>query len=338
MLKYSFLTLVPLAVVAVAARAQERVRVRAPERTFMYHVDGDSIRVDLRRGRMGITVDLRPDPARDSIGARVAGVTPGGPADHAGVRTGDLITRFNGTPVTASDNGRGGDDQSRPGIRLINLASRLQPGDTVRLDLRRDGRPLSVSLEAAQTDMDVIVERMREPGGFMREFSPGMPGPEMRVFVNGPNVGDLELVNVSPQLAEGLGISQGLLVVDVGSDSALGLRAGDVITAIGGRHPTSPSHAMRILSTYDPGETIQFDVMRQRRRVTVNGRMPEPHVGTWRIRPNSFEFNMPRMDAEPMRRFFEMRVPPDIDRLRERIRAETGGADTPDMVGTTART
>jgi hypothetical protein len=46
---------------------------------------------------------------------------------------------------------------------------------------------------------------------------------------------------------------------------------------------------MRILSTYEPGETVQFEVMRARRRATVTGRMPQAREGEWRVRPNSFE-------------------------------------------------
>ena len=47
------------------------------------------------RPSLGIVVDMRAG-ASDSIGARIESVTPGGPADRAGVRSGDIITRFGG--------------------------------------------------------------------------------------------------------------------------------------------------------------------------------------------------------------------------------------------------
>jgi len=326
--RIAVLTITLASAVAVAASAQQdtartQVRVRpmpgpGEPRTFVYSMGPDNFQFDMRRGRLGITVDLRAD-VRDSIGARVAGVTPGAPADRAGVQAGDIITRFNGTRLAVAEGGSDDSDQSRPGMRLINLASRLDKGDTVRLDLRREARTLTVTFEAAETDMDMLVERMRIPGngqGFMREFSgPGMMGGDMpgsgqiRMMINGGNLTDLELVKVSPQLAEGLGISEGLLVVDVGADTAIGVRAGDVIVSIGGRRPTSPPHAMRILSTYDSGESIAFEVVRQRRRITVNGRMPAPRHAEWRVRPNNFEFTMPRMPSEPMMRLFEQEAP-----------------------------
>jgi membrane-associated protease RseP (regulator of RpoE activity) len=343
-LQAATLTLSLVSATAVAAVAQEapreRVRVSEP-RSFLYQIGPDDLRVE-RRGRLGITVDLRPDAAGDSLGARVSGVTPGGPADRAGVRTGDIITRLNGTRLVGeatprSNDDDGPDDRSGPGMRLINLASRLEPGDTVRLDLRRENRNLTLTFQADRTDMDQLVERMRVPGNgmtMMREFGPGMGGAmagpmsgTMHVMVNGGGMGDLELVTVTPQLAEGLGISEGVLVVSVDSASTLGLRAGDVITSIAGRRPTSPAHAMRILGSYDPGETVSFDVMRQRRHQAVNGRIPEARSRAWRITPNNFEFTVPTVPGEPMRRFFDNDEAPmmmDLPRLRELMRDRPG--------------
>jgi hypothetical protein len=113
---------------------------------------------------------------------------------------------------------------------------------------------------------------------------------------------DLELVKVNAGLADYFGTSEGLLVVDAPSDSSLNLRAGDVILSIGGRRPTSPAHALRILGTYEAGESVAFEVMRQKRRITVNGRMPAENR-RWRTMHNSFELPfmpaMPTMPAEP---------------------------------------
>jgi hypothetical protein len=312
-------TLVILAgATAVAARAQDmRPRTTEP-RSFIYSMGPEDFRVE-RRGRLGITVDLRPDAGRDSVGARVASVTPGGPADHAGVQTGDIITRLNGSRLVG-DTPRGNDDEndderSRPGMRLINLASRLEPGDTVRLDVKRENRTLSLTFQADRTEMDNLVERMREPGGgmsMMREFAPmmnmrtpGGAGGNMRIMVRTDGLGDLELVTVTPQLAQGLGISEGVLVVSIDSANTLGLQAGDVISSIAGRRPTSPAHAMRILGSYDPGESVAFDVMRHGRRSTVNGRVPERRNLPWRVTPNSYEFTLPVMPREPMHRLME---------------------------------
>jgi hypothetical protein len=307
------------AAVAVAAEAQERGerdRERDRDRGFAYVFGPDDVRIDMRRGRLGIVVTLAPDPARDSVGAHVEAVTPGGPADRAGVRSGDIITRMNGVRLGVTEPADLQDFESRPGRRLINLASRLDPGDTVRLEVRRDGRTQTLTFAAAERDMDVIVERLRVPGG-LRRIAPRPPRPgeppeppgEVRIFAWGGAARDLELVRVGPELAQGLGIPEGLLVVDAGRDTALGLRAGDVITSIGGRRPTSPAQAMRILGTYEAEETVQFEVTRQRRRITVTGRMPQADQ-RWRIRRNSFEWRAPSMPhLEHMERMMEELMP-----------------------------
>src|SRR6058998_3237651 len=59
----------------------------------------------------------------------------------------------------------------------------------------------------------------------------------------------------------------------------LPLKGGDVILSIGGRKPTSPSHAMRILRSYEPGETVALDIMRKQKRVTVSWKVPERGSG-----------------------------------------------------------
>lgn len=286
-------TLMLLPVVAVAAGAQEPRRLTERREIIFATPQGT---IDLRRARMGVTVSLRAD-SRDSIGALVVAVTPGGPADRAGVRANDIITRMNGVRLATGPRDEADGDESRPGRRLINLASRLDPGDTVRLEVNRDGRILNFTLVAEESDLDRVIER-GFPGGRIEieRMMPGirLPLPDqrrMRVFAFGAGgISDLELVRVSPELAQGLGISEGLLVVSVGADTALGLRAGDVILSIGGRRPTDPAHAMRILSTYDRNEQIQFEIMRQRQRRTVTGHLPERGGLRWRVEPNSFEF------------------------------------------------
>ncbi|MGD0484771.1 MAG: PDZ domain-containing protein [Gemmatimonadales bacterium] len=307
-LKLAGLTLTVLSAVAVAATAQEpQPRPAEPrERAFTFSFgQGDEGFTVMRRGRLGVLVDLTPDPARDSVGARVAGVTPGGPADRAQVHTGDIVVRFNGTRLAgAGASADVPDDQSRPGMRLIEIASRLDQGDTVRLELRRDNRPLTVTFQAGESDADVMVNRFREamprmmgdmiPKIQMTPFDGGNGG-RVEVRIGGP-LADLELVKVNAGLAEYFGTSEGLLVVDAPSDSSLGLRAGDVILSIGGRRPTSPTHALRILGTYDPGEALTFEVMRQKHRITVNGRMPAENR-RWRAIHNSLE--MPGMPAMP---------------------------------------
>lgn len=317
-LKQVGLAAVVLSAVAVAAAAQEpavRIRERAIERArdaFSLTVGPEgSFVFQGRRGRLGVLVDLTPEAARDSIGARVAGVTPGGPAERAGVRTEDIVVRLNGTRLASGGAVRGddGQGQSGPGLRLTEMASRLDAGDTVRLDVRREGRAMTFTFPAGESDTDILIRRFGDgvAGVMPRMREMFAPDAESRVRIHvTDSFADLELVKVNPGLAEYFGTSEGLLVVDVPSDSSLGLRAGDVILGIGGRRPTSPAHALRILSTYDAGENVSFEIFRSKRRTTVNGRLPARNPATWRVFRNSFEplllpkIEMPELQMLPL--------------------------------------
>ena len=58
-------------------------------------------------------------------------------------------------------------------------------------------------------------------------------------------------------------------------DGTLGLKGGDVVQAVDGRKPLGPAHLMRILRSYDRGETFKLDVLRNRKRETVTARLGE---------------------------------------------------------------
>jgi len=313
-----FITFSLLAAVAVPAiaTAQERRPAPEPDRdrvyTFRFGPDDEAISLT-RRGRLGVTIDMRSDAARDSVGALIAGVTPGGAAERAGIRAGDIATRFNGTRLTSPP--AAGDDmgpgESHPAHQLIRLASQLDPGDTVRLEVRRDNRLQTITFQAEESDMDMLFRRMGPAGrgvaipdmlpeALRRGFDVARQGAGRFMVTLGEGVlNDLELVKVNPGLGEYFGTNEGLLVANIGSDTTLSLRNGDVVLAIGGRRPTSAAHAMRILSTYEAGETVAFEIMRQRRRITVTGWMPQAQGGAWRIRRNSFELPIPDLHIQP---------------------------------------
>lgn len=316
-------SIVFLAAVAVPAAAQEtpqpreRDTTRVREHGFQFFSGPGQMRVEsFQKGRLGILVDLTADPARDTIGARVAGLTPGGAAEKAGVKTGDLVVRLNGTAlVRRAARTESGDEEapSRPGMRLIELASRLDPGDSVRLELRRGTQPVNLTVVAGESGMDEMARtfRMELPhaGGQYLPSRVPFSGRAQSFVLSGGPFADMELVKVNPGLAEYFGTAEGLLVVNVGDDSTFGLRSGDVILSIGGRKPLNPAHALRILGTYEPNESVSFDVMRMKHRTTVSGKMPSRRSGAWTITPNSFEFDVP---MPWMQEFDEQQRLPDM--------------------------
>lgn len=273
------LTLAPIPATAQEprprARTSPRVRTRVETGPFGVFSFSDN------RGRIGVVVKTDADAADDKLGARIEAVTPGGPADKAGLKAGDIITRFNGTALGGATTEE--EDASGPGMKLIELARALDPGDTVQVDYRRGGATNKATIVAEDLGWGGSLRvdgpemgEMRIPD-LMGEFPRMQVGPGGGAFAwtMGEAWGGIELVSLNPDLGEYFGVREGVLVVRASEDSTLPLKGGDVILAIGGRKPTSPMHAMRILRSYESGETVSIEVQRKQKRTPLSWKVPE---------------------------------------------------------------
>ena len=279
-----------LAVVPGPARAQEPTRPPEPPHAFEFAMSG--------RPRIGVSVDMRADAEKDKIGARIVGVTPGGPAEKAGLREGDIISRFNGTALGGA---AGAGDASVPGQRLVELAGKLEPGDTVKLEYRRESTTRSVTLVAEDLGFRVWTrgpDDLRHMRQLPRMMGPGFEemGDQFRLYVGGGAAGGLDLADMNAGLGQYFGTSEGALVLDAPADSTIPLKAGDVILSIDGRAPNSAGHARRILGSYEGGETVKAEVMRQKKKVTVTWTAPKDVDVKWRVREDA---PLRRMKVQP---------------------------------------
>ena len=97
----------------------------------------------VKRGVLGVNIyDVTPDVAKEfglneASGALVAGVAQGSAAEHAGIKTGDIIISINGTPI-------------RSASELRNTIGMQRVGDQVEIGLLRDGKPLKVTALVAE--------------------------------------------------------------------------------------------------------------------------------------------------------------------------------------------
>lgn len=204
-----------------------------------------------RRAMLGLS------PEDTELGVRVAGVSPGGPADEAGLQIGDVITQIDGAALASP---RGEDNGRSPTELLLAQMANVDPGESVTLKVQRDGRDRDVTLRTRESNHLVL-----NPGPL-----PSMP----RWYGIGHPWSDMQLVTLTAELGAYFGTDKGILVVRGPSNDALALHDGDVILDIGDRVPTSPEHAIRILSSFEPGETLRINVMRQQRRQTLELAVP----------------------------------------------------------------
>lgn len=242
-----------------------------------------------RRARLGIKVNLQKRET-DSVGAYVESVTPSGPAAKAGIRSGDIITKLDGKSVLSGGSAEDRDGrQSPPGLRLIELAARLEPGDSVPVEYRRgkDRRTVTVVTEE---EPDMLVQGGMPGRPFRMRIGPGSPDVRLpagdfierfdpplayREFMAGSPLARLELAPMNEELGEYFGTDEGVLVISSPANGGLGLRGGDVVLAVDGRKPAGPSHLLRILRSYESGESFKVDIQRNRKRETITARLAE---------------------------------------------------------------
>ncbi len=303
MIRNAMLAVLAMAVIVPLLEAQTPRARRAPrpeERAFSFSFSGN-------RARIGVLVNTVANAETDRLGAKIDGVTPGGPADKAGLKAGDIITRFNGTSLAGVARN---EDESGPGHKLIELVGALDPGDTARVEYRRGSETKTVNIVTDEQRHTVWSGDGPMIGQFEQLKRPMALMGEGFGFCFGDAWCDLDLVTMSPDLGEYFGTRDGILVVRSSGDSALPLKGGDVILTIGSRKPTSPAHAMRILRSYDAGETVSIEIMRHQRRQTISWTVPEAER-SW-PRPRT-----PRGRGEQS--FW--RIEPEIDVMQDLLRS-----------------
>ncbi len=225
----------------------------------------------MHRPVLGINIDT--DAA--GSGVKLAGVTPGGPAEKAGLRTGDVLTSINGTELKPQGGKSSGEE-------LLIYMQTVHPGDKLKLDYVRDGKSAVAMVVAANPRDFMFSMHMPQWSGSIPvpPIPPAPPIPPMMpgafgLMLGGGHWADMQLAPMSPGLGSYFGTDKGLLVLHAPADSALKLRDGDVILKIGNRDPGTPPHAMRILGSYGPGETVPLTIMRMGKHMSINVKLPK---------------------------------------------------------------
>lgn len=163
----------------------------------------------VEHARLGVAVQEVNQSFADSFkldkpeGALVSSVEKGGPADKAGLQSGDVIRGVNGQPIVSS-----GDLPA-----LIGLAA---PGDSIRLDIWRQGAAKVVTARLANADEKTAQAAAKK---------------------DTPNQGKLGLAlrPLQPDEKQEAGVDNGLVVQQASGPAAMaGVQVGDVLLSING--------------------------------------------------------------------------------------------------------
>jgi serine protease Do len=103
----------------------------------------------IERGYLGVQISNLLDEYREALGlpddqegAYIAEVTPGAPGAQAGLREGDIVVSLNGEPISGSS-------------ELTRRVGQASPGDTLRLEIIREGRRQTVNVRSGSRPADV---------------------------------------------------------------------------------------------------------------------------------------------------------------------------------------
>ena len=182
---------------------------------------------------IGIQIsDVTPDNAKffqmnKAEGALIREVEPDAPGAKAGLRTGDVITEFDGKPVTDAG-------------QLQMIVGQKRPGETIHLQVMRDSKPMSVAVKL--------------------EALGGDKGTEIAGSEHAKGRWGLSLADLTPDVRNELQAQasvHGAIVEDVQPGSPAdnaGLQRGDVIMEVN-RHPVkSASEVAQALSGVPSGQ------------------------------------------------------------------------------------
>jgi len=192
--------------------------------------------------RLGVTIQEVNQAFADSFkldrpeGALVANVEKGGPADRAGLRSGDVIRKVDGQPVVAS-----GD--------LPALIGQQAPGQKVTLEVWRQGQRQEISAQLGDAGERTAAVARGDEGAAQGRLG-------------------LALRPLAPQERREDGLEGGLRVEQVaGAAARAGVQPGDVLLAINGTPARSVAQVREVAAKAD--KSVALLIEREGERIFV---------------------------------------------------------------------
>jgi serine protease Do len=217
------------------------------------------------RGSIGVLFNAQPNPALQRVygvknGVIIAEVTPGSPADQAGLKVGDAITAVDGKDIKSGD-------------ELVSEIAGRKPGSKAKIAYFRNGKEGNTTVTIADRSK-LFSARL---GGGADEGEGGEESQPIETKLG------LSVRAVTPDMADRLDIpaGKGVIVSEVKSGSFaddLGFSRGDVILEINRQPVNSEDDFRKITSQLKSGQDVAFLVRQGRGRnagtIFLSGTLP----------------------------------------------------------------
>jgi serine protease Do len=194
----------------------------------------------ISRGWLGIAIQELTKELSDSFGmkntngALVAGIEKNSPADKGGLLAGDVIIKFDGKEIEASND-------------LPRVVGNTKPGKVVPVEIIRKG--VSKVLNVGVGEMPNEVSEVDTP-------SKAVPKAEANKI-------GLTLKELAPQQKKKLNGKNGLLVIEsTGAASQAGIRRGDVVLGLNNSESQSVDLFNKQINAVPEGKTVAVLVLR----------------------------------------------------------------------------
>lgn len=178
-------------------------------------------------------------------GSLITQVAPNSPAAKAGFKAGDVILKFNGTPISRTS-------------ELLNYLNRAAPNQSIQLEVLRDDsrRNISAMLSTAPDDTPAKADGAQQPS----------KGPVLGVSIRDLNAGELNQ----------LGTKGGILIQDVrrgGVAAQARLMPGDVVTQINNKAISNTRDFVAAVADLKKNTVARVAIIRESQRVIVGMRI-----------------------------------------------------------------
>ncbi len=196
-------------------------------------------------------------------GAEIARVLEGSDAQKAGLKEGDIIIQFDGTPISRPED-------------LKSLLSQMDEEKDVAVVVNRRGKELIFTAHIYPQDQDEEEWMFQLPPRTWKFFMDSLPHFNMPQYwqermEKGGYLG-VEVEDLTDQLLQFFKADYGVLVKKVYKNSPAdkaGIRAGDVIYKINDKKIEDTADLLRTLRYYDPGDKVDVYMVRNGKKKTV---------------------------------------------------------------------